>query len=167
MQKYCQNCGETIANENAFVCSNCGKPISDEASYYNRYSSDGSTKVSEIKATPSYLSSTQTKSPFLATILSFFWTGLGQVYNGKFWKGIFFLFAVPIGFVCLFIPGLILWVWCLWDAYKESEKMNNGELPYAEPTAWQLIIFLCLPFVLIFTFYFVFMLVLFFLAAAI
>ena len=160
MTKFCTNCGEPTVDENAYVCSNCGKPVSNAASYRV----GGGSKAAEPK-TASYLSSTQTKSPFFATILSFFWNGLGQVYNGRFWKGIFFFIAVPIGFFCLILPGFALWVWSMWDAYKESEKMNNRELPYAEPTAWELIIFLCIPFVLIFTFYFVFILGLVFLAS--
>jgi len=153
MTKFCTNCGEPIVVENAYVCSNCGRPTSDSAFY--RVGSG--SKAAEPK-TASYLSSTQTKSPFFATVSSYFWPGLGQVYNGRFWKGIFLYIAIPIGLVCLILPGLALWVWSMWDAYKESEKMNNRELPYAEPTAWQLIIFLCIPFILYFVFIFGFVL---------
>jgi TM2 domain-containing membrane protein YozV/ribosomal protein L37E len=153
MTKYCNNCGEPIINENAIVCSNCGKPISKEATFhFDGDSSKESAETSETKTATPYITSAQKKSPFLALTLSFFWNGLGQVYNGRFWKGIFFLFAVPIGSVFLIIPGLIIWIWGMWDAYSDSDKMNLGELPYAEPTVWEIIIFLCIPFIIVFAF---------------
>ncbi len=31
------------------------------------------------------------KNPTIATLLSFFWTGLGQIYNGQILKGVFFM----------------------------------------------------------------------------
>ena len=36
------------------------------------------------------------KSTGVAVILSFFWTGLGQLYAGKIWRGIVMVFATPI-----------------------------------------------------------------------
>lgn len=36
------------------------------------------------------------KNPGVATILSFFWPGLGQVYNGQIAKGIGIMFALAI-----------------------------------------------------------------------
>ena len=172
MTKFCINCGEPIANENAYACSNCGKPVSKIISYHSDADSSEPAKTShtsayntsasgtsETKTSASYISSTQTKHPFLALALSFIWTGLGQVYNGRFWRGVFFYFAVPIGAVCLIIPGIVMWVWCLWDAYTMTEKINRGELPYVEPTVWQIIGFICIPVILgavLFLIYFAF-----------
>ncbi|WNY24348.1 hypothetical protein MmiHf6_16790 [Methanimicrococcus hongohii] len=98
------------------------------------------------------------KSPFLAVILSFFWTGLGQLYNGKFLKGILFQIGIIIGFIFLIIPGIIVWIVGLWDAYNDSEKMNRGEIPVANPTFWEImgfiffwpLIIICLIFMFMF-----------------
>jgi TM2 domain-containing membrane protein YozV len=146
MTTFCINCGGPIADDNALACSNCGKPISKVAS--SRFDSSASSKstTANARTSTSYISSTQTKSPFLALILSFFFTGLGQVYNGRFKKGIFFFFAIPIGYICLILPGFIIMIWGLWDAYSDSEKVNKGELPYAEPTAGEIIGYLCIYF---------------------
>jgi TM2 domain-containing membrane protein YozV len=35
------------------------------------------------------------KSAGLAAILSFFWCGLGQIYNGKVWKGVCLMLVYP------------------------------------------------------------------------
>ena len=36
------------------------------------------------------------KNPSIAVLLSFFWPGLGQIYNGEIGKGILFLIAAGI-----------------------------------------------------------------------
>ena len=49
--------------------------------------------------------SPNSKNPGLAAVLSFFYPGLGQFYNGHFLKGIFFLFIWPILFVVAWLIG--------------------------------------------------------------
>jgi len=69
------------------------------------------------------------KSPGLAAVLSFFWAGLGQIYNGEISKGIVmmvayavscFLMAIVIGF----FTTPILWIYGMVDAYRTAEKFN-------------------------------------------
>jgi len=36
------------------------------------------------------------KNPSIAVVLSFFWPGLGQIYNGEIGKGILFLIAAGV-----------------------------------------------------------------------
>ena len=36
------------------------------------------------------------KNPSIAVVLSFFWPGLGQIYNGEIGKGIAFLIAAGV-----------------------------------------------------------------------
>lgn len=71
----------------------------------------------------------QQKNPGLAAILSFFVTGLGQIYNGQIGKGFLligiqvinvFLFALLIGFV----TAPITWGYGIYDAYKTAERIN-------------------------------------------
>lgn len=71
------------------------------------------------------------KSPGLAVVLSFFWMGLGQIYNGQIGKGIIFMITeivlAILTFLTLGIMGIVLfalWVWNLYDAYRNAEKYN-------------------------------------------
>ncbi len=70
------------------------------------------------------------KNPGLAAVLSFFYMGLGQIYNGQLGKGIAFIVVYSISWLlCLVIIGLIttpiMWVYGMYDAYKSAEKINN------------------------------------------
>ncbi len=70
------------------------------------------------------------KNPATATILSFFFMGLGQIYNGQIGKGILFLvlYFISIGltFVIIgFVTTPILWIWGMVDANKSAKKVNE------------------------------------------
>jgi TM2 domain-containing membrane protein YozV len=71
------------------------------------------------------------KSPGLAAVLSFFWAGLGQIYNGEISKGIVLMVAYVISCLMMWvIVGLIttpiLWIYGMVDAYRTAEKFNAG-----------------------------------------
>ena len=105
--KYCSNCDESI-EEYAIICSNCGRPAAD----LNRQKENVHAEMEvEVYEKPRNISA-QLKDPFLASVFSLF-AGLGQVYNGKFWKGIFFMLTTFIGLPLLIIPGLLFWVWAM------------------------------------------------------
>ena len=66
----------------------------------------------------------------IAAVLSFFISGLGQIYNGQIIKGLAiilvqivngFLTAVLIGW----IPLAIVWVWAIFDAYFVASRKNS------------------------------------------
>lgn len=70
------------------------------------------------------------KNPGLAAVLSFFFMGLGQIYNGQISKGIFFIIIYSLSFVLMalligFITTPILFIYGIWDAYKSAEKINQ------------------------------------------
>lgn len=72
------------------------------------------------------------KNPSIAVILSFFYTGLGQMYNGEIGKGVLFLLFVTIAWIFAALTcgvGLIialpLWIWGLVDAYQSAERINR------------------------------------------
>lgn len=98
---FCRSCGKTIRND-AEICPYCG--------------------VRQIE--------TQKKNPGLAAIASFFFSGLGQIYNGEIGKG-FLLIIVQIINVLLmfvvigFITYPIVWGYGVYDAYKTAEKLNR------------------------------------------
>lgn len=69
------------------------------------------------------------KNPGLAAVLSFFWMGLGQIYNGQLAKGIAFIIGYSISWVLMFlvigfITTPLLFIYGIWDAYRSAEKIN-------------------------------------------
>ncbi|MBD3403697.1 hypothetical protein GF420_12435 [candidate division GN15 bacterium] len=70
------------------------------------------------------------KNPGLAAVLSFFWMGLGQVYNGQIAKAVVFIVAYAISWLLMFIligfiTTPILWLYGMWDAYDSAQKINS------------------------------------------
>jgi len=107
--KYCHRCGAQIFAD-AEICPKCG------------------VRVEALRAQARQ----PTKNPGLAAVLSFFFTGLGQFYNGQIGKGVLFII---LGIVCIalmivligFVLYPILLLVNIWDAYKSAEKINRGE----------------------------------------
>lgn len=99
--QFCKTCGEVI-NQNAEICPKCG------------------VRQKTIVM----------KNPGLAAVLSFLWTGAGQIYNGQIMKGICLMFLQVINVIAMFaVVGLIafpiVWVYAIYDAYKQAEKINE------------------------------------------
>jgi TM2 domain-containing membrane protein YozV len=74
------------------------------------------------------------KNPALATILSFFFSGLGQIYNGEIGKGIVFivlygislaLMLIVIGFITTPILWIWVWIWGMVDANSSAKRINE------------------------------------------
>lgn len=68
-------------------------------------------------------------NPVLAAVLSFFYMGIGQIYNGQTHKGIAFLIAYSISWLLMnlwigYLTTPILWIYGIYDAYKSAEKIN-------------------------------------------
>ena len=63
-------------------------------------------------------------------MLSFFFCGLGQIYNGQIFKGVIMLIAYAVSWwmvwlVIGFITTPILWIWGMVDAYRTALKINK------------------------------------------
>ncbi|MBB5173882.1 hypothetical protein [Texcoconibacillus texcoconensis] len=72
------------------------------------------------------------KNAGLAAVLSFFFSGLGQIYNGEIGKGIAFILAQFINALLMliiigFITYPITWIFGMIDAYKSAERINSGQ----------------------------------------
>ena len=72
---------------------------------------------------------TSAKNPGLAAVLSFFFSGLGQIYNGQILKGLLFMVVQVVNFVLAFVviglfTGFVVWVWAIVDAYTSAELLN-------------------------------------------
>lgn len=69
------------------------------------------------------------KNPGVAAVLSFFWAGVGQIYNGQIFKGLIMIVIQFINgllmFVLIgFITYPLFWIWGIYDAYKTAERIN-------------------------------------------
>jgi len=159
---FCSHCGASVAGPDANVCTNCGKSLrtaqteptsngnyyntaDDRKQSYNGGSGYGGASYNEAPRVQPVVA--KSKSPVLALILSFLWVGLGQLYNGKLVKGLLIQLGVIIGSL-LVLPGFIVWIYGLWDAYNDSEKMNRGEIPFASPTFLEIIGFIFFWFII-------------------
>ncbi|WNY24689.1 zinc ribbon domain-containing protein [Methanolapillus millepedarum] len=130
-EKYCSNCGNKVEYENAVICTNCG------------------TALSSAKTTDLHKPVNQ-KTPVLSLILSFLWPGLGQVYNGQLSRGFGILIGYWIGIFIFIIPGIVVWIFGMYDAYTQAEKINKGEVPYKEAKANEIAAFIVGPLIAIF-----------------
>ena len=71
------------------------------------------------------------KNSGIAAVLSFFFSGLGQIYNGQIAKGVLFIVLQGVNLFLMFIlVGFItypiVWIWGMVDAFKTAEKMNHS-----------------------------------------
>ena len=130
MPNFCPNCGANLPNPDVKFCNECGTQIN-------------STPLPVDSKKPEEVHSEE-KSPWVATLCSFFIPGLGQVYNGDTEKGIAVFFGTLIGFFLLFVPGLLVWLFGLYDAYTTARKMNAGEIPFKPTKTAHMIIFFIL-----------------------
>ncbi|WP_338749260.1 hypothetical protein [Bacillus sp. FJAT-52991] len=70
------------------------------------------------------------KNPGVAAVLSFFWAGLGQIYNGQIVKGILLMLwqALNVALMVVLIGYLIypvVWLFGIVDAYRTANKLNR------------------------------------------
>lgn len=72
-------------------------------------------KISTSKNTAKGRSTSKNGIP---AILSFFIPGLGQMVKGQVGKGILILIITVIGYMFMLIPGLIIHIWQIVDAYN-------------------------------------------------
>lgn len=62
------------------------------------------------------------RDPGIAAVLSFFVTGLGQIYNGQILKGLLCMVIQCINLLSVlvlvgFVTAPLFWFICIWDAY--------------------------------------------------
>jgi TM2 domain-containing membrane protein YozV len=84
------------------------------------------------------------KNVALAAIASFLCSGLGQVYNGQLGKGLAIYLGALIGYFIFVIPGVLVWIYGIYDAYTTAKKMNEGTLPFTEYNTMHIIGFIVL-----------------------
>ncbi len=116
MSNFCPECGNELISTKAEICPKCGV---------------------RLKTNPE-------KSPIIAALCSLIFTGLGQVYNGNIGRGFIILVGTVIGTLFFVIPGLIVALYGIYDAYATAKRMNAGEIPYKETSALHMVLFVVL-----------------------
>ena len=64
------------------------------------------------------------KNPGVAAVLSFFFPGLGQIYNGQIGMGII-LFTLTVALYFTIILGIVLHLYLVYHAYTTATKIND------------------------------------------
>lgn len=125
MPSFCPTCGKPLQYENAEICPACGVRIQ----------------------APPVVSPQEIRSPVLAGILSFLFTGWGQWYNGKTYDGLklfaafWALYIVMIIFIVganiapvlailallVLLAMLMVWIYGMYEAYMTAERINKKE----------------------------------------
>ena len=115
---YCPGCGTQNA-EGVRFCTQCGTmlPLGGTS---------GAALLTPVAQAPA-----PPKNPGVAAVLSFFFAGLGQIYNGQIGKGLGIMFAYFISILLMFviigfITTPILWIWGMIDAYQTAERINQA-----------------------------------------
>ena len=139
---------------NKMYCATGGTEIADDASFCSKcgYATNGAAPAGGYAGGIPYGGyapyATPLKSAGLAAILSFLFTGLGQVYLGKITRGICFIivgiaissvmFAIMLplamaGSGGAFIPmvaaaivSAVIWIYNVFDAYTLANEYNNA-----------------------------------------
>jgi len=124
---FCSGCGRQMDAGQQF-CAGCG--AKNPAIQPTSMVATAGTGVAPAQQIPAQqIIVVSEKSPGLAAVLSFFWAGLGQIYNGEISKGILLIvaFAISCGLIAVvigFFTTPILWIYGMIDAYKTAEKFN-------------------------------------------
>jgi TM2 domain-containing membrane protein YozV len=84
------------------------------------------------------------KNPLVGGLCSFLIPGLGQVYDGETERGIIIFFGTLVGSFVFLIPGLIVWLFGIYDAYTMAEKMNANKIPFKPTKKAHMILFVVL-----------------------
>lgn len=118
---HCPACGNKI-NEGDKICTKCGSKF----------------PLGEI----------QLKVPAISLILSAFYPGLGQIYNGdKLSKSLLIFFGFAIGMLFWFIPGILVWIFGMYDAWKKADLIQKGEAEYSPVKNRDLVLVIFIPLV--------------------
>jgi TM2 domain-containing membrane protein YozV len=127
MNEICPHCGKVSTEESPRFCSGCGARM------------DGKSPAGY----PGYTAPARgdQKNPWIAGACSTFLPGLGQVYNGETVKGFALFISTCAGLVILLVPGLIVWLYAMYNAYSTAAKMNTGEIPFREMRMLHVVLF--------------------------
>jgi len=110
-------------------CRNCGNGIDDAARFCQHCG--GQTAANSVAATP--MAHADRKDPAIAVLLSFVWSGAGQVYAGATSRGIWMIVIGAILFIWVLgsagaalIFAFPFWIWSMFDARTQAIKHSTA-----------------------------------------
>ena len=127
-------------------CSSCGANVPDTAKFCNECGARLPDAVTPQNQPPAQ--DTGSKSAFLALAGSTFVPGLGQVCEGNILRGYLVFLGTFFGFFLLIIPGIIIWLYGIYDAYSTAEKMNAGTVPFQPAPVLHMVLFVIVAIVI-------------------
>ena len=129
---FCPKCGKQV-EENALFCPSCGAALTQQPQPTQPIQPPQPSVPPYVPPRPM----AGTKNEGLAAVLSFIFSGLGQIYVGQIGRGIGILIGgiivAFIGWVFLWIPLLVYWVWNVYDAYNLAKKYNQELMRTGNP----------------------------------
>jgi TM2 domain-containing membrane protein YozV len=137
------------------ICPNCGKNTPEGKFCENCGASLQTPQTFQQPAVQQPAVAHEEKNVVVALILSLFFTGSGQVYNGETGKGIGILIAALIGYMLFIIPGVLVVLYGLYDAYTTAQKMNKGEIPFKPASMGIVIAFIVAEIIIAMLFFFI------------
>jgi hypothetical protein len=111
----CPYCAEVIAAA-AKKCKHCGEFLDQ-------------TLRLERTAPPVPLQ--KAWNPGTAAVLSFVIPGTGQMYKGRILAGLCWLVGVAVGYVAFVVPGVVLHIACVYNAYSYDPTKTSEAKPRA------------------------------------
>jgi TM2 domain-containing membrane protein YozV len=111
----CPYCAEVIV-ATAKKCKHCGEFL-DQTLRQER--------------TPRPVPQQKTWNPGTAAVLSFIIPGTGQMYKGRILAGLVWLVGVAVGYVAFVVPGVILHIGCVYNAYSYDPTKTSDAKPLA------------------------------------
>jgi TM2 domain-containing membrane protein YozV len=73
------------------------------------------------------------KSNGVAALLSFVIPGVGQMYKEKVGAGLVWFFATVAGYCCFIVPGAMLHLCCIFNAYSTEVRVDQNTTPQPPP----------------------------------
>lgn len=122
-------------------CESCGAPLKEGAKFCEQCGAAVTVAPRETASPVPPPAGEQKKNPVIALILSFFFPGLGSIYNGETLKGIAIYLGTLVGLFIFVVPGIIVWIYGMYDAYTTAKKMNEGTVPFKDANVPVMIVF--------------------------
>jgi TM2 domain-containing membrane protein YozV len=159
MIPFCPECGRSVGDDDQF-CESCGSALSKTGfpvppqtyvppppQAYFPPPPEPTPPLTPGTPLPGQPLPVRHKSAGLAALGSFCFSGLGQVYNGQLRKGLAIFFGTIAGVLLFVVPGIIIWIFGVRDAWQTAKKMNEGKIPFQEHSWPQIIAFFIYSFV--------------------